>query len=88
MIQFTSQLAPPSGENACSQRHVFSVMSDQMKRTRIGLSLNVSSAMNVPTPFSNPPTTGGSRRVGVRPSSHQIDHWFVAGSNERRETAR
>jgi hypothetical protein len=74
MIQLTSHEVPPSGENDCSQRHVLSVMSDQMKRTRIGRPLNVSSAMNVPTPFSKPPTTGGSRRPGVRPSSHQIDH--------------
>ena len=67
ITQLTSHVSPPSGENACSQRQVVAVMSDQRKRTRIGRPLNVSSAMNVPMPFSKPPTTGGSSRPGVAP---------------------
>ena len=88
ITQLTSQVSPPSVEKACSQRHVVVVMSDQRKRTWIGRPLRVSSAMNVPTPSSKPPTTGGSRRLGVRPSSHQIDHLSVAGSYARSEIAR
>ena len=34
-IQFTSQVLPPSSENACSKRQEFAVMSDQTLRTRI-----------------------------------------------------
>ncbi len=73
ITQLTSQVSPPSVEKACSQRQVVAVMSDQRKRTRIGRPLNVSSATNVPMPSEKPPTTGGSRRLGSRPSSHQID---------------
>ncbi len=80
MIQLTSHVAPSSVEKACSQRHVVAVMSDHRKRTRIGRPSKVSGAMNVPIPSLKPPTTGGSRRPGLRPSSHQIDHWSATGS--------
>ena len=85
MTQLTSQVAPPSVENACSQRQVVAVMSDHRKRTRIGRPSKVSSAMNVPMPSTKPPTTGGSSRPGVRPSSHQIDQRSDRG---RRSAAR
>ena len=39
-IQFTSQVLPPSSENACSKRHESGVMSDQTFRTRMVLPLN------------------------------------------------
>ena len=61
-------------------------MSDHRNRTRIGRPSNVSSAMNVPMPAAKPPTTGGSRRVGVRPSSHQVD--LVRGRVKRSQRDR
>jgi hypothetical protein len=87
MIQFVSQVAPPSAENACSQRADRGVISDQMKWTRIGRPSNTSSPRKVPTPFSKRPWTGGSRR-GLRPSIHQIDHSPASGSNARSVAAR
>src|SRR5262249_16650952 len=52
-IQFTSQVLPQSSENACSKRHEFGVMSDQILRTRMFL------------PFQTLRTTvyGAARRV-------------------------
>jgi hypothetical protein len=41
-IQFTSQVLPPSSENACSKRHESGVMSDHTLRTRIALPSNSS----------------------------------------------
>lgn len=41
-IQLVSQVAPPSKENACCQRAVFSVMLSHRKRTRMGTPSNVS----------------------------------------------
>src|SRR6186997_274698 len=88
MIQLTSHVAPSSTEKACSQRHVVLVMSDHRKRTRIGRPSKVSGPMKVPTPSLKPPTTGGSRRPGLRPSSHQIDQRSDHGSKVRSEIAR
>ena len=80
MIQLTSQVSPPSAENACSQRVEVSVMFDQMNRTMIGCPLKVSSARNVPMPSRELPTTGGSSGPrGLRASSHQIDHLLGVG---------
>jgi hypothetical protein len=42
--QFVSQVLPPSGEYACSQRAVVFVILDQMKRTLIGFPRSVSLA--------------------------------------------
>ena len=67
-----SRTPAPSGRSS-------SVMSDQRNRTRIGMPLNVSSPMNVPTPSSKPPMTGGSMWCGLRPSSHQIAHCLDLG---------
>ena len=44
MIQLTSQLAPASGEKACSQTGVSSPVPFQMNRTRIGRPSSTSSA--------------------------------------------
>jgi hypothetical protein len=44
IVQFTSQVWPPSGENACSQCALVAVIFDHVKRTRIGLPRSVSSA--------------------------------------------
>src|SRR5262249_39936215 len=88
MTQLTSHDAPSSAEKACSQRQVLPSMGDQTNRTRIGRPPNVSRPTNVPTPSAKPPTTGGSRTPGLRPSSHQIDQVLVAGSNDRSESAR
>src|SRR6185369_5843214 len=41
-IQFTSQVLPPSSENACSKRHEFGVMSEMTNRTRIARPFSVS----------------------------------------------
>jgi len=41
-IQFTSQVFPPSSENACSKRHESGVISDMMNRTRTARPLYVS----------------------------------------------
>src|SRR5688572_12193775 len=71
--QLTSHVTPPSVENACCHLAEIGVMSDQMKRTRIGRPSNVSSHSNVPTPFEKPPTTGVS--ISATPwFIHQIDH--------------
>src|SRR5215468_11190323 len=42
-IQFTSQVLPPSSENACSKRHEFGVMFEITKRTKMDRPLNVPS---------------------------------------------
>jgi hypothetical protein len=41
-IQFTSQVLPPSSENACSNRHEFGVMSEITNRTKMARPLSVS----------------------------------------------
>jgi len=41
-IQLTSQVSPPSAENACSKRQWSASRMSTTKRTRIGLPLNVS----------------------------------------------
>src|SRR3546814_3760012 len=46
-------------------------------------SLNLSRPLKTPSSPSNRPTTGGSMRVGLRPSTHHIDHVRVAGSKAR-----
>jgi hypothetical protein len=43
-VQLASQVAPPSGEKACSQRAESAVMCDQVKRTRIARPSSTSSA--------------------------------------------
>src|SRR5262245_12659612 len=69
IVQFVSQVSPPSSEKACSQRGVEVVMPDQMNRTRIGRPSNVSSPSNTPVSPSNDPTTGGSSSPGRRESA-------------------
>ena len=71
MIQLVSQLVPPSGEKAWSQRAELGVMSVHWKRTLIGRPCSVSSPSKRPVPLAKPPRTGGSMRVGSRASSHQ-----------------
>ncbi len=44
MIQLVSQVLPPSAQNACCQRQVLAVISDQRNRVRIGLPSKISSA--------------------------------------------
>jgi hypothetical protein len=44
IVQFVSHVAPPSTENACSQRGTSGLGNDQMKCTRMDLPLNSSSA--------------------------------------------
>lgn len=39
MYQLSTQVVPPSGENACSQRAESAVMPDHRNRARIGTSL-------------------------------------------------
>ena len=60
IVQFVSQVFPPSAENACSHRGVGVVMRDQMKRTRMGRPSKTSEPSNLPTSPAKEPTTGGS----------------------------
>src|SRR4029453_14505596 len=66
ITQFVSQVLPPSSENACSHRGVGVVTPDQMKRTRIGRPLKMSSPSNNPPSPAHPPITGGSSSPGRR----------------------
>ena len=50
ITQFTSQVAPPSSENACCQRGAPVCICDHSKRTRTGRPSNSSSPSNRPTP--------------------------------------
>src|SRR6185295_19968167 len=59
MIQFVSQVLPPSAEKACSQRGLWLAMRDQMKRTTIGLPSKTSGPSKMPWSPWNAPTTGG-----------------------------
>lgn len=89
MAQLVSQLLPPSVENACSQWHEVGAILDQVKRTRIGMPLKVSSARKVPMQSRKLPLTGGSSGPsGARASSHQIDHFPDLRSKDRRLAAR
>src|SRR5580700_8450834 len=54
-IQFTSQVLPPSAENACSKWQEAGVTSDQTCRTKMFFPLNDSLSMNSPRPFLNSP---------------------------------
>ena len=83
IVQLVSQVVPSSGEKACSQRGVPSGNTRQRKRTTIGLPLKVSFTKKLPTPSVNPPFMGASSVPGCRPSSHQIDHCWLAGSKVR-----
>src|SRR6266568_1035034 len=60
VIQFTSQVLPPSSENDCSKCGEFEVISDQINRTRIALPFgpDVSVSKNSPLPFLNSPIVG------------------------------
>ena len=60
MIQFSSQVSPPSAEKACSQRGSGVSDARPVKRTRIGRPANVSSPSKMPMPPENEPKTGGS----------------------------
>src|SRR6185369_13709428 len=85
--QLTSQVAPPSGEKACSQWADVAVIFDHWKRILIGRPSRVSSPTNVPSPSLKAPYTGGSMWVGYRASSHQIAQRPVFGSKARSPTA-
>ena len=61
MTQFVSQVRPPSGENACSQRHEVGVMSDQTYRTSTPWPWWSSWLKNSPMPSLKAPTMGWSR---------------------------
>src|SRR5215813_12471990 len=58
-IQLTSQVLPPSSENACSKRHEFGVMSEITNRTKMARPFSVSWLKNSPRPFLNSPIEGG-----------------------------
>src|SRR5262249_38529009 len=60
-IQFTSQVLPPSSENACSNRQELGVMSEITNRTKMARPLNVSWLKNSPRPFLKPPIVGWLR---------------------------
>ena len=57
-IQFTSQVLPPSSENACSNRQEFGEMFDMTNRTKMARPLNVSWSKNSPRPPLNSPIVG------------------------------
>src|ERR1700677_1759168 len=78
-IQLTSQLLPPSSENACSNRHESGVMSDQTFRTRMVLPLNSSRSKNSPRPFLNSPIVGWLRRPLLLFAKFRL-HWCDIGS--------
>src|SRR5216683_4690016 len=61
VIQFTSQVLPPSSENDCSKWAEFGVMFDQTNRTRMALPLGPAGSVskNSPRPFLNSPIVGG-----------------------------
>src|SRR4051794_23287333 len=88
MVQFVSHDAPSSAEKACSQRGAWSGSAVQVNRTLMGFPPSMSSAKNSPTLFEKLPTTGASRWVGLRPSSHQIDQVRDSAQYERSATAR
>src|SRR4030095_8094581 len=60
-LQFTSQVLPPSSENACSKRHEFGVMSEITNRTKMARPFTVSWSKNSPRPFFNSPIVGRLR---------------------------
>src|SRR6266487_1291823 len=82
-IQFTSQVLPPSSENACSKRPESGVMSDQTFRTRMLLLLSVSWEKNSPRPFLNSPIVGGSS-VPLALLEKLRLHWRDSGLYKRR----
>src|SRR5580700_3975478 len=59
VIQFTSQVLPPSFENDCSKWGESVAVPDQTNRTKITLPFNVSWPKNSPRPFLNSPICGG-----------------------------
>src|SRR5262249_40911600 len=61
LSQFHSQFFPLSGEQAWLQTGRSLSRESQRKIMMIGLPLKVSLVKKCPTPFSNEPTTGGSR---------------------------
>src|SRR6185503_6784049 len=58
VIQFASQVFPPSSENDCSKWAESGVISDQIYRTRMVLPLKGSWSKNSPRPFLNSPMVG------------------------------
>ena len=60
IVQFVSQDAPESGENACSQVGLPPGFAFQMKRTLMADPFRESLAKNIPVVLLNLPTTGVS----------------------------
>src|SRR5258705_1310328 len=82
-IQFTSQVLPPSSENACSNRHEFGVMSEITNRTKIARPLSVSWLKNSPRPFLNSPIVGRLRLPLLLLAKLRL-HWRDSGLYRRR----
>src|ERR1700676_1115947 len=78
VIQFTSQVLPPSSENDCSKWGEFVVMSVQTNRINTLLSLIVSCAKNSPRPFLNSPIWGGSMMPFLLLAQYSL-HWWDWG---------
>src|SRR5919108_4442095 len=60
-IQLVSHVFPPSAENACSQRQEVSVISEQIKRTKMLLPSKSSCEKNSPRPSAKLPISGGCK---------------------------
>src|SRR6266498_2593607 len=84
-IQFTSQVLPPSSENACSKRHEPGVMSDITNRTRTvrPLGPDGSVSKNSPRPFLNSPIVGWLRVPPLLLAKFRL-HWRDCGLYRRR----
>src|SRR5262249_61338679 len=80
MIQFVSQVFPPSSENACSQRAVSAVGRDHTNRQSTFFPFAISSPWNSPTPPVNLPTIGGRSAWAFAVSAQWIVQSPVAGS--------
>src|SRR5467141_3883422 len=83
-IQFTSQLLPPSSENACSKRHESEVISETTNRTRMALPSRLSWAKNSPRLFLNTPIVGGLKVPPNRLEKLRL-HWREPGLYRRRD---
>lgn len=88
MVQFVSQVRPPSRDMACSHRGVSVSVCSHRNRTDTGSPRSVSSAKKDPVPSSNLPTTGTSNWCGAFADSHQIAQVPLAGSKDRKAMAR
>src|SRR5258708_35567026 len=81
--QLTSQLLPPSSENACSKRHEFVVMFDITNRTRMARPIRGSWSKNSPRPFLNSPIMGWLTVPPLLLAKLRL-HWWDSGLYRRR----